>query len=158
MVGAIGSLVVIASAIWVAIDASRLGAKRGYLGGGLLDMGPVAWFFVVFLLWIVGLPAYLFTRPKYIQLQRTAAQPVPGYVSTMPTAVFRSSPAPGWYPDPVVPGGQRWWDGQQWAQQASQTPPGWYADPSVPGGQRWWDGYQWSPSLFSVGSRAEQYR
>jgi hypothetical protein len=35
-------LIELALAIWVAVDASKLGARRGKLGGGLLDMGPVA--------------------------------------------------------------------------------------------------------------------
>lgn len=28
----------------------------------------------------------------------------------------------------------------------SQTPAGWYPDPQVPGQQRWWDGTTWAPS------------
>jgi hypothetical protein len=27
---------------------------------------------------------------------------------------------------------------------APQTPPGWYRDPVIPGGARWWDGTQWT--------------
>jgi len=25
-----------------------------------------------------------------------------------------AGPSPSWYPDPYVPGGQRWWDGYRW--------------------------------------------
>ncbi len=33
-----------------------------------------------------------------------------------------TSPPPGWYPDPHVPGQQRWWDGHTWAQPTSAVP------------------------------------
>jgi hypothetical protein len=38
-----------------------------------------------------------------------------------------SGPAAGWYPDPEVPGGQRYWDGSRWGE---QRPP---ADTGAPG-------------------------
>ncbi|MFD6990150.1 DUF2510 domain-containing protein [Streptomyces sp. NPDC059943] len=34
------------------------------------------------------------------------------------------------------------------------TPPGWYADPGVPGGERWWDGSGWTAHTRSVGAAA----
>ena len=31
---------------------------------------------------------------------------------------------PGWYPDPTTDGGQRWWDGMTWTDQAvGEAPP-----------------------------------
>jgi hypothetical protein len=30
---------------------------------------------------------------------------------------------PGWYPDPMEDGGQRWWDGMMWTDQAAGQPP-----------------------------------
>lgn len=46
-----------------------------------------------------------------------------------------SAPLPqaGWYPDPVVPGAQRYWDGTTWTQHVAPPPPtmppGWYLAP-----------------------------
>jgi len=68
---------VIASAIWVAVDASSLGARAGRLNGGMLDMGPAGWFFVTLLIWIVGFPCYLVARPRYVALKQAEEQSRP---------------------------------------------------------------------------------
>ena len=52
-------------------------------------------------------------------------------------------PPPGWYPDPSGQHGLRWWDGAQWAAQAS-APVGWYPDPDAPAQLRFWDGGAWT--------------
>jgi hypothetical protein len=66
-------IVVVGTSIWVAVDASNLGARRGVLGGGFFDMGAAGWFFSCLLFWIVGFPAYLLTRSRYVDCGRTAA-------------------------------------------------------------------------------------
>lgn len=135
-------LVVIATAIWIAIDASHLGARRGTLGGGMLDMGPVGWFFATLLLWIVALPCYLVTRPKLVRRdsgfalypqfapgsQASAGVPMPaggsgywpgsaptGTAPGYPSPPAQHAPAPiaGWYPSPDG-NGMTWWDGVKW--------------------------------------------
>lgn len=60
-------LFIVGSSIWVYFDAKNIGVKKGQLKG-LLDMGPVGWFFVTLLLWIVGFPAWLATRGKYKEI------------------------------------------------------------------------------------------
>lgn len=86
-------LCVLASAIWVGFDSARLGAKRGVLGGGFVDIGPVAWFFCVLLLWIISLPVYLATRPKYVALQQQRHYGAPGPMGGFGQQPF--SPYPG---------------------------------------------------------------
>jgi hypothetical protein len=57
-------LIVVASAIWVVIDAKNIGVKKG-LVTGLGNIGPWGWFFVTLLLWIIGFPMYLYYRGKF---------------------------------------------------------------------------------------------
>jgi hypothetical protein len=56
-----GYFVVLGTAIWVAIDSSKIQLKR-YKSG--ISYGPVALFFAVALLWIIGFPWYLVMRHK----------------------------------------------------------------------------------------------
>jgi hypothetical protein len=138
------ALVVVGTAIWVAVDAGRLGAKRGALGGGLLDMGPASWFFACLLLWIVALPCYLATRPKLVRRARVLAMhpqfaapahgqpwpqtPVGGYAFAP-----GSSPVPPHFATPAAP-----------AYPPAGPPPGYYPAPDGQG-TRWWDGMNWAP-------------
>lgn len=57
-------IVVIATSLWVLIDAHTIGVKRGQ-PPGFLGMGPWGWFFVCLLLWIIGFPMYLAKRGEY---------------------------------------------------------------------------------------------
>ncbi|MFC1806001.1 tetratricopeptide repeat protein [Planctomycetota bacterium] len=73
MQGAVGwlvLLVVLATSIWVLIDAKTIGVRKGLLSG-FVDMGPWGWFFACLLLWIIGFPLYLAMRPE---LKKTAAR------------------------------------------------------------------------------------
>ena len=105
-------ILVIGSAIWVGFDAQQLGVKAGVLGGGMADIGPVGWFFVVLLLWIIGFPAYLATRPKYVALAHGTSVAAGGAVQ---------SAGAGWHSDPMKRHEQRYWDGAQWTEHVSDA-------------------------------------
>ena len=58
---------VVASSIWVLLDARKIGVKKGQLKG-MFDMGPGGWCAVCILFWIIGFPAYLINRGKYKEI------------------------------------------------------------------------------------------
>lgn len=54
-------IMVISTSIWVWIDASKIGARKG-LVKGLTNMGPFGWFICSLLIWIITFPIYLIKR------------------------------------------------------------------------------------------------
>ena len=88
-------LVVIGTSIWVAIDASNIGARKG-LVKGVGNMGPAGWFFCCLLIWIIGFPVYLAKRSVIkAAAASTASVPAPTAVSQV---VQTPPPPPNWYP------------------------------------------------------------
>jgi Protein of unknown function (DUF2510) len=47
-------------------------------------------------------------------------QPAPQPAAPQPPQPAASLPVAGWYPDPQLPGTQRWWDGTRWTDQTQQ--------------------------------------
>jgi hypothetical protein len=70
-------LAMFASAVWVLFDARSIGVRKG-LVPGIGNMGPTSWFVVVFMLWIVSFPAYLYYRAKFIAAVADGAPPADG--------------------------------------------------------------------------------
>jgi hypothetical protein len=84
-------------------DARKLAGQGVRVAG----MSPVAWFWLSFLILIVGGPLYLIKRSGAI---RNAGG---GYQRGT-----RLPPA-GWHPDPDDPQLLRWWDGSRWTDHTS---------------------------------------
>ncbi len=61
-------LAIVGTSIWVLFDAKQIGVKKGQMKGGVVDNGPVGWFFGSLLLWIVVFPLYLVKRSEYIAI------------------------------------------------------------------------------------------
>jgi hypothetical protein len=54
-------IIVIGSAIWVYVDAKKIGVRKGLISG-MFDIGAGTWCAATLLLWIVVFPAYLIKR------------------------------------------------------------------------------------------------
>lgn len=67
-------IVIIGTSIWVLIDAKTIGVKKGQIEG-MGNMGPVAWFFVCLLFWIVGFPFYLAKRGEFKRVNSVQQEP-----------------------------------------------------------------------------------
>jgi hypothetical protein len=81
-------LVVLASSIWMGVDASRLGYDKRDVRG-LAAMGPVGWFFCGLLLWIVAFPLYLIKRPE---LKAAGEQRRRGLLGGYPPGMIAGAP------------------------------------------------------------------
>jgi hypothetical protein len=57
---------IIASSIWVFMDAQKIGVKKGQIKG-IADLNPGLWLLVCLLLWIIAFPMYLIKRPEFIK-------------------------------------------------------------------------------------------
>lgn len=67
-------IVVIATSLWVLVDAKTIGVRKGQITG-FLNMGPWGWFFVCLFLWIIGFPLYLAKRGEYKRLNVRKTSP-----------------------------------------------------------------------------------
>ena len=123
---------VLGSTVWVGIDASNLGVKRGRLGGGSLDMSTASWVICCLLLWVLAFPCYLAARAKYKALAGPwhagnngglgftppfAQQPA--MASGQYSPAYGAAPMPATYAPPAAPpqmspDGHWWWNGHQW--------------------------------------------
>jgi hypothetical protein len=57
-------LILMATCIWVYVDAKRIGVKKGQIKG-ILNMGPTGWLLASLFLWIIAFPCYLAKRGEY---------------------------------------------------------------------------------------------
>lgn len=67
-------LIVLATSLWVLIDATSIGVKKGQIEG-LGNMGPWGWFFACLGLWIIAFPMYLAKRGELKKLNQTSSKP-----------------------------------------------------------------------------------
>lgn len=87
---------VIVSSIWVFNDAQNLNVRSGRLkgfGSILGSLSPLGWSILCFLFWIIGFPAYLLARPKFIAMQ-LGNRPNTSYSNPARTSTYGSRKCP----------------------------------------------------------------
>ncbi len=97
--GGFFGLVVLATSIWMAVDASNIGYDKRDVNG-LGAMGPAGWLISGLLLWIVAFPLYLISRPG---LQAAAARRRQYELQAQQAAALSAGPY-GWGGYPPHPG------------------------------------------------------
>ena len=66
-------IIVMATSVWVLIDAKTIGVKKGQIQG-MGNIGPWGWFFACLLLWIIGFPFYLAKRSEFKRINSGLSQ------------------------------------------------------------------------------------
>ena len=78
-------IIVIATSVWVLIDAKTIGVKKGQIQG-MGNLGPWGWFFVCLLLWIIGFPFYLAKRSEFKRINSGLSQDSQSIAAVSPQA------------------------------------------------------------------------
>ena len=90
-------LVIIGTSIWLAVDSSNIGARKGLVKGSG-NMGPAGWFFCCLLIWIIGFPVYLAKRSEIKAAAASSNVSIPTPVNAGHVAQNSVASPPGWYP------------------------------------------------------------
>jgi hypothetical protein len=59
-------IVIIATSIWVFVDAKKIGVRKGLITG-IANMNPGTWLIACLFLWIISFPIYLIKRSDFIK-------------------------------------------------------------------------------------------
>lgn len=88
MINLIIVLVVVITAVWVYLDATKNKIGKVKNSKGMFNMSAGAWGTVTLFLWIIGFPAYLIKRSSLIEKAKESPVVVEGAGRTVKTAVL----------------------------------------------------------------------